>query len=216
MTTAFRYSVRKYNDSLLSLGNLRIGTLHNFRKSEHKKGISDPYEGMKIVSHYIPDINDADKDMHLKALRDYKAIEFADSTNVMLTNIQMRQEFNVPDCFVHCISSVYSRSAMDSLEGADSCVAIRDVKKFYERLTTTINLHIPVDLVALKRVRYLARNQQWNGKDWGDHPALIKESEFSPQFEIRAIWSPKFEGLISPICINDIGLLKYCSMVGNP
>ena len=49
----FRYGKHKCVDSLLSDGNIRIGTLSDFRNEEHKDGITDKMEGRKTVSHEI-------------------------------------------------------------------------------------------------------------------------------------------------------------------
>ncbi len=43
----YRYTNSCYNKLLLNMGCIRVGTLHDFRKSEHKKGIADPQEGKK-------------------------------------------------------------------------------------------------------------------------------------------------------------------------
>lgn len=43
----YRYSKKEYNEKLLKIGEIRIGTLHDFRNKEHKIGISDNQEGKK-------------------------------------------------------------------------------------------------------------------------------------------------------------------------
>lgn len=49
----YRYSLQKFNSSLLNMGEIRIGTLHDFRRTEHTQGIADPKEGKKKISHNI-------------------------------------------------------------------------------------------------------------------------------------------------------------------
>jgi len=49
----YRYSNSKFSNILTVLGGIRVGTLHDFRNSEHKKGIADPLEGKKTVVHRI-------------------------------------------------------------------------------------------------------------------------------------------------------------------
>ena len=211
MASAFRYSGQRHNDALLALGNIRIGTLHDFRRIEHKRGIADANEGTKSVSHHIPYATEKDAgSIHLEALKRFNLIDLGNSTDVVLRNIQMIQSFDHPDCFVHCVSADYSKGVLDQFEGADSCVEIADLEGFYQRLTSTLNSHVPVQLLAISMVQYMQRNEDWNGRDWGVHPALIKEPEFSKQVEIRAIWRPKFGGGISPVVINDIGLIEFC------
>lgn len=211
MPSAFRYSGQKYNDALLALGNVRIGTLHDFRRTEHKQGIADVNEGKKRVSHHIPYATEKDVgSIHLEALKQFNAINLEGSTDVILENVSVSQEFDHPDCFVHCTSVKYSSDVLRQFDGADSCVEISDLFGFYRRLTETLNSIVPVQLFTLSKVRYMKRHEQWNGRNWGIHPALMKEPEFVRQVEFRAIWIPKFPGAISPIVVNDTGLLSFC------
>lgn len=217
MPSVFRYSGQKYNESLLALGNIRVGTLHDFRRTEHKQGIVDVNEGKKRVSHHVPYLTEKDAEsIHSKALSEFRAVDIQGATNVVIENLLMTQEFNHPDCFVHCTSFEYSSEVLKQFEGADSCVEISDVTGFYKRLTETLNAILPVHNFTLSHVKYMSRNEDWNGKNWGWHPALIKEPEFIKQVELRAIWYPKFTGNIAPMVINDTGLIKFCRKRDNP
>ncbi|CAI8763129.1 Polygalacturonase [Pseudomonas brassicacearum] len=211
MPAVFRYSSKKYNDSLLALGNVRIGTLHDFRRTEHKLGIADVNEGKKKVWHHIPYADtQAGDGIHVSALKEFGIIDLRLGSNVIFDNCVAVQDFNHPDCFVHCTSFDYSCGAMRQFEDADSCVEIPDAVAFYKRLTLTLHNIIPVRLLTLTRVKYMERHEDWNGKNWGIHPALIKEPNFAPQVEVRAIWIPLFSGAISPVIMNDIGLIPLC------
>ncbi|MFZ1908535.1 MAG: hypothetical protein WAU52_05580, partial [Burkholderiales bacterium] len=53
---AFKYAKRVHAKQLLTMGILRVGTLHDFRRMEHAKGIADPQEGKKRVSHLVKDL----------------------------------------------------------------------------------------------------------------------------------------------------------------
>ena len=217
MQAAFRYSSTKHNNNLLALGNIRIGTLHDFRRIEHKKGIADVNEGVKTVSHYIPYATDKDVgSIHLDAIKQYNSVRIEHCTRVVLRDVYMSDRFDHPNCFIHCVSADYSNSVLRQFEGADSCVEITDLAGFYRRLTETLGMHTPVKLLSVSRVSYMDRHESWNGRDWGVHPALIKEPEFSKQVEIRAIWVPEVEGVISPVVINDIGLIRFCKLRENP
>lgn len=50
----YRYSRKCYNDLLLNLGGIRVGTLHDFRRSELGAGISDPEEGIMPPKTRLP------------------------------------------------------------------------------------------------------------------------------------------------------------------
>jgi hypothetical protein len=47
----YKYSEARFIDSLVGAGNVRIGTLFDYRKGEHKAGISDATEGTKLLTH---------------------------------------------------------------------------------------------------------------------------------------------------------------------
>lgn len=210
MKRAFRYAPRKYSDSLLALGNVRIGTLHDFRRSEHKRGIADANEGKKVVVHHTPFVTTEDEgSIHLRAFKEFGAIDIGDSHGCTFKDITVQKTFDMPDCFVHCISSKLSVDVMREFEGADSCLEITRPIEFYERLTRTLSSIVPVSLYCISDVKYRTREELWNGNDWGHHPALIKESEFSDQYEVRAIWIPRFNGVIAPVVVNDVELIKY-------
>ncbi|POP84426.1 hypothetical protein CXB38_03890 [Pseudomonas syringae] len=211
MQSGYRYSGIRHNAALLALGNVRIGTLHDFRRVEHLSGISDLNEGKKSVSHHVKYArNDKHHSKHFKAMRQFGLLEVHGGGDAHISNVLMVQEFDHPDCFVHCMSSELSKEVMHEFGGADSCLEIKDVSAFYERLTQTLNLHVRVRLLTVSKVSYLPRDEIWNGKDWGVHPALMKEKKFSKQREVRAIWAPDPGQIIAPIIINDIGLLQFC------
>lgn len=217
MASFYRYSGERYNDALLALGNIRIGTLHDFRREEHKKGIADPNEAKKTVSHVIKYANSDDgHSIHFDAIEKFGAIRGGKGASIILENVHLSRDFNYPDCFVHCSSFEYSKVAMSQFDGAESCVEIFDVNSFYYRLTETLSAVYPVRLLALERVVYMERVEQWDGATWGVHPALIKEPIFSPQVEVRAIWQPRLSGPIAPVVINDVGLIQFCRSVPLP
>ncbi|WP_152537005.1 hypothetical protein [Pseudomonas syringae] len=217
MQSGYRYSGKKYNDSLLALGGVRVGTLHDFRKNEHKSGISDRNEGRKTVSHHIDYARDRVQHAeHFEALKHFNAISFDESVDIQISDFSMIQEHDHPDCFVHCISSEYSQQVLEQFEGADSCVEIFDVLGFYKRLTSTLNMHVSARLLTIEEVVYKPRHEVWNGKNWGIHPALIKESDFARQHEIRAIWINNSGKPISPVLLNDVGLIPFCRSIQTP
>ncbi|WP_157353131.1 hypothetical protein [Aliarcobacter butzleri] len=65
-------------------------------------------------------------------------------------------------------------------------------------------------------VKYQSREENWNKKDFGIHPCLIKENkeEYVEQKEIRAIWEPINENIyIEPIFVKSLELCKYLKKV---
>lgn len=203
----YRYSLRKYNDQLYVMGVIRVGTLHDFRNVEHKKGAADPEEGTKTVSHHIKHLHVADSNdpnirqsRDMKALGAFRAVKIGkDSKNITFSNVSMSQSFNAPDCFIFCTSKYKSKETMKQFEGADSCMQIKDVNAFYKYLTQTIDRITPVMFRGIHEVVYQDREEIWNGVDWGRHPAMLKGKEFKKQGELRAIWQPRFNLKIEPL-----------------
>ncbi|WP_339476314.1 MULTISPECIES: hypothetical protein [Pseudomonas] len=217
MTSAFKYAEKKYSDSLLALGSVRIGTLHDFRNSEHKPGIIDANEGRKTITHHIAKASTTDGDtIHTRAMKAFKAIGYDSKSVVHMKDCHFTQEFDHPNMYIHCLSAEYSSKVMREFDGSDSCVEIVNLHGFYRRLTQTLKQFTPVDFLGVSQVTYMDRDQPWNGSDWGENPALIKEHEFRNQVEIRAVWWSKTGKPIEPIILNDVGLIEFCARRQTP
>jgi hypothetical protein len=217
----FRYSSKRFNSRLLNQGEIRIGTLHDFRRLEHKRGVYDPQEGKKVVSHHIEDLFITDPlDPVYKCSKDFKSLEefqaiklSASAKNTTLKNITMSRQVDSPDFFILCTSKYCSAQTMNQFEGADSCLEIVDVNNFYHVLTEVLNSKTSVIFQGIHEVKYQNREEPWNGQGWGCHPALIKEPVFAPQGELRAIWQPKSNNSIEPIIIHNNRLGTFCRIM---
>ncbi len=221
----YRYSSIKYNNLLLKMGGIRIGTLHDFRKTEHKQGISDPTEGTKSVNHRIQYVGvDDNQKLQVANSLDKKALDVfggykigEQARNICIFNSTVGKHFNESDCFLLCTSETRSQKTMSQFEGADSCVKITDILSFYHCLTEVINSIVPIKPIGRFRVIYQDRMEKWNGVDWGKHPALIKETAFIKQDEIRAIWVPKNRRRdIEPLNLCDHRLVAFVSKASIP
>ena len=208
----YRYLANKYTKSLLALGAIRVGTLHDFRRSEHKRGVADPQEGKKEVFHPIEELHITDPNSpEVRAIEQFGIFNFGNEpTNMKIQGLTIARSFDEPDCFILCPSKVLSKNTMLEFEDADSCYEISNPNEFYRVLTETLNSFVPVVFLGVYEVIYQDKKEQWNGKDWGHHPALIKEPEFKNQSEIRAIWQPRFGHDIKPLIIANYRLIASC------
>lgn len=210
----YRYSAKSYNKALLNMGCIRVGTLHDFRKSEHKRGIADPQEGKKEVFHHIDnaffDIND-DNSMHSRAAKEFRFIKGVGQ--VHCENVTFAMGFNEPDCYILCISSKQSQFVMDQFEGADTCIEIINPRLFYHQLTLALNDITPVIFRGVHEAIYQNKKEPWNGINWGHHPALVKEPEFTDQYELRAIWQPRISTQIEPVILGSHELGRACQEI---
>jgi hypothetical protein len=216
----FKYAPRQYNRLLTVMGCVRVGTLYDFRRSEHRKGIADPQEGKKRVHHGIESLNIVDSnDPKLKDNKDFRALEafkifdVRDSKNIRIEGITVARQFDVPDCFIYCLSKASSTRLYREFEGSNSQVEIIDPIAFFRTLTLSLNSLVAVTFRGIHDVRYTSREETWNGSDWGHHPALIKELNFAPQAEVRAIWTPQFTSEIQPMVVGHSELPGHCRMI---
>lgn len=218
----FKYLQARYADLLLTMGVLRVGTLHDFRRQEHGRGIADVDEGKKSVRHTIGEliVRDADdpkfrNSVHARAMTAFRAIRIEPGVqNVTMHDIRFTQQFDAPDCFIYCVSSVKSSSVLTEFSGAESCVHIIDPRRYFQAITEALSAHTSVDFRGIFEVQYTAREEQWNGHDWGTHPAMIKPPNYGKQHELRAIWQPRRRGPIEPINIGHRDLPGLCVRVG--
>lgn len=196
----YRYSAKKWNNALIERGSVRIGTLRDFRKSEHKPGISDPFEGTKELRHEIDEWNFGDElpgspSYHARAanlmgivrLMPHQSEEKATGG---ITGITFVRELEDPNCFIYCTSNRLHKGVMSQFEGADSCVEIYDWYGFFECLTIAINKRVPVVWGGLRDVHYASRTEICNGENLGISPTWLKGDDFVEQYEARAVWHP--------------------------
>lgn len=214
MATLYKYSQKKYSDLLLNEGGVRIGTLYDFRKDEHGSGISDAGEGFKRVEHRIDSYHTDSYDPRAHSpLKQFGGFRNAGGAKITMDNCTMGKRISSRDLFIHCTSYKLDQEVMGQFDKADSCVRILRDKDFYAQITLLLNKITPVKFVGIHRVRYLSRVETWNGKDWGENPALFKEVDYQPQHEVRAIWVPLFSKLIKPVNIVDGSLRQFCDSV---
>lgn len=210
----YRYSNIKFNSLMTTFGVVRVGTLHDFRNSEHKQGIADPQEGKKSVIHYIDKETISIGDKFSKSAR--AAEEFniiSGSGNVNFENVTFSKTINSPDFFILCSAHECSENVMKEFEGANSCIEINNPNGFYSELTVLLNSITPVTFLGVHKVSYQVREEDWDGQSWGTHPALIKDLEFKKQTELRAIWAPRYSQAIEPQIIGSIKLAETCRKV---
>lgn len=221
----YRYSKAQHNTSLLETGSIRIGTLHDFRRIEHAKGISDPNEGKKAVSHHIDHLSFIGSDPPRNS-KDHRALDLGgvviDTSGggyvgrITFSDTRLVRRVDHSDCFILCLATDCSYQTMAEFEGAETCVQIVDPTGFFQALTLALNVKRPIRFMGVHRVRYASRQEVWNGEDLGMSPALLKEPEFERQHELRALWFPLDGRPISPLILTEEGLKPFCRLVEPP
>ena len=108
--------IRSDYASLMRLyGYIRIGTLHDFRRTEHAQGISDPKEGKKSISHLIDKltINQVNweaqqSNPHLLALHQLGNERIEKVGSFVMMGVTLERNIDSHDCFIYCLSHKYS------------------------------------------------------------------------------------------------------------
>ena len=190
------------------MGVVRVGTLYDFRKEEHKRGISDPTEGKNQV--YAPLKGTFRGEDLLPPVFDAFNIKILPNAKVTFKSSVAERRFDSDDAYVYCFSSVLSQPTMREMGDADSCFAIRDVSNFIQVLDRTLTSVTGARLVTVDSVTYQERRQEWNGKDWGPYGPLVKEPGFREQHEVRAVWASTMPGPISPLVVGSSELMRQC------
>lgn len=215
----FRYSKHEHNLALLAMGQIKIGTLHDFRNSEHKLGITDADEGKKSVSIEVDDltISGPPDDPSRKKMKDISNNLMGGSFNIgdgcRLKGVRLTREIECKNCYILCTSEKLSTNTMAECGDADSCVEIVDIDAFYKVLTETLNSIVgAVRFRGIHKVIYQPRKEEWNGEDLGESPVLVKDRSFSKQHEIRAVWELLSDRSINPVTLSNFRLGSFCKL----
>ncbi|MFH7042048.1 hypothetical protein ABT392_06970 [Paucibacter sp. JuS9] len=193
----FKYGEAKWCDKLAQVGGLRVGTLHDFRRDEHKRGIADPSEGTKSVHYGVDAQVFTGGTEQAKAFGEAFGFKFGPGVQLSIKGCAFNRQVDSEDFFIYCLASRFSGAVLREFEGADACVRITHVRRFCDAITHALESRVAVEFIGAHRVIYTPRHETWNGVDLGKHPALVKEPSFAPQCEVRALWRPTGG---APIC----------------
>ncbi|WP_321905760.1 hypothetical protein [Paraburkholderia tropica] len=191
----YKYLRREFAVALVQRGSTRIGTLRDFRDEEkHGKGIGDATEGTKTILARIDGTYDSGTP-ETAALNELGGIFIGEGCkNIKIRVGSIVSEHTTPDALVWCCSTVRSADALASIDGADTCVEIFDVPRFFDALDRAIRAHF-LSYNGLQKfgpspVSYQSRIEAWNKRDLGLNPVFIKEDIpiFASQREVRAAW----------------------------
>lgn len=221
MQPLYRFASLEHNKTLASQGSIRIGTLKNFRSSEHQIGILDEQEGLKRLSHVIEDMHihdmdspEAKENTDLKALGFFNIFKFAPGTkNARIQGITVSREVESQNYYILCMSERSDKATMQRFGKYDSCISIPDPHSFIQAATELLNTVTPVEYCGLHKVAYASKDEPWNGKDSGMDPALFKAERFALDFEWRALWAPLDEKHISPKIFSHSDLNRYVGRI---
>jgi len=211
----YKYTQRKYAEKLISHGSTRVGTLEDFRREEHGKGISDPLEGTSLASAHILDQRIDGGTPNADALRSL-GIDLGPNASVHIVDGHLFNNRRTSEnLFVWCFSTKKSRETMAQFQDADTCVEIFDTQNFFNLLAQAVatKLQAPLRTAGAGLVQYDDRIQTWDGQNPFDHPVFCKEKKYAPQHEGRAVFAPTTAITTPFLIIDSSDIYKYCRIV---
>jgi hypothetical protein len=202
----YKYMAAKFAHALVERGEVRVGTLFDFRKSElHGERIVDVEEG---VYKYAMDVDDVISPENQPRFLE-GAIMAGPKGKIPVEGLTVRRRHSSTDCYVYCMTDRTHRDPTRAFgDEYRRCVQITDMR-FFEVLT---------EFLACKHVgvfpcRYASRDrphEYWRRERVP--AALVKPTSYSAQHEVRAIWIPNAPP-IAPVIGTCSDLPKYCSLL---
>ncbi|MCC3749673.1 hypothetical protein LLQ46_22710 [Rouxiella badensis] len=189
----YKFMNKEWADKFMDTGSLRIGTLYDFRRAEHKPGVSDEHEGFSYSQIEI---------------RGGKS--FSDMTNIEKRNFGLGSVFpnellgdftggevigdfsgqfiwQSKDMYVMCFSTTPDLIAMKKM-GYDTCIEIKQHDIFINRITRALR-NMAGPLMHSGLVDYSGKETNYDVID-RRFPFMTKHAEFEYQNEFRAVWEP--------------------------
>lgn len=205
----FKYCKLEHMHGMLRHGSTRVGTLFDWRRSDcYGELVSDMNEGYTPCTGNII-FYDA---THTNAIKiDSVVNERNKFGEVTGRNIALRADNH----FAFSTSSKYSlaeHSMWNELEGYNACYRILSAELFFGAISRTPILRDAAEFVCFAPALYIDSTSQNTIFQEAFHPALLKQSSFSNQNEVRALWSPNsIDTMIEPLLIPSSDARLYVS-----
>ncbi|MBW2569099.1 MAG: hypothetical protein JRE23_07670 [Deltaproteobacteria bacterium] len=210
----FKFLKNDHTQTLLNYGQIRVGTLFEFRDSEKYSGlIYDNGEGQKQISVYFNRVELTGNELAAFGI----PIGGEGKVNLYGSTIGLRQDS--PDCYIYpTTSSFFSSTLIQAVDdGKESCVMIKNPEQFFNVLTQNFNKGTYIGIFPC-----LYGDRQLN-LDWDKHkeyikvlssvPAsIVKPSKHIVYREVRTLWL-KNSDRIKPEIFNVPELINFVTEV---
>jgi hypothetical protein len=210
----FKFLKNDHTAALLKSGQVRVGTLFEFRDPSKYSGlIYDNGEGQKQISIYFNRVELAGNELASFGI----PIGGQGKVNLYGSALSLRQDS--PDCYLYpTTSSFFSSTLIQAVDdGKESCVMIKNPEQFFNVLTQSLDNGTYIGVFPC------LYGERLINLDWDQHkeyikvlssvPAsIVKPTEHSVYREVRAIWL-KNSDRINPEIINDPELIKFVTEI---
>ena len=201
----------------METGELRIGSLYAYRKTEmYGSEVGDRGEGSKNTICVDP-IDSLEEVLAHPFLSRFIHVSPGAKINIHNASFTSREESK--DLYIYSMTDSFVPEAAQSLR-YDSCILIQHPSKFLSCLDKA--LRQVADLqhdFHVERCVYVSR-AQLHSLEHGvvpalkhqAHPAVIKDTRYSYQREVRAIWEPR-DSAGRPIILKCPQAIEYCELL---
>lgn len=207
----FKYTKKEYLEKFFDTGEIRIGTLSDFRKIEkHNSAISDLREGKREFSRFFSGSSIVGS--HSANINEITEMVFAPpgSALMILEDSTVTVDTLSPDLYVFCASASFNEKVMRQDFKCDSCFIIKNKTRFFREISNS--LRESAYLIAQDNINYIGTKFDMDHRP-ESHIALTKDIEYSYQDEFRAVWKPRIEQYdLSPFNIIIPEGRKYCDI----
>jgi hypothetical protein len=204
----------QWNQQLLQIGRLQIGTIHGFRDTVRlPPPIGDADEGKKRVHHSVSayDSRRPDDADQRRAIEEVGGIFGAPTATVVLEGVSLVRNYDLPNAYVLCVSLEKSAGLMQRFR-ADSCVEI-DFDPFARDLSDELNATVGFSEVLIAPVIYTSRDEVWDPKNTARHPGFLKDPSYGWQAEARIVWTVKHDLPTSFVRVESPFISRHCRRV---
>ena len=204
----FKYCRNDHMEAMFRFGTVRVGTLSDFRtQDKYGEHTADAKEGSKLMGGTIQNLNSENSKLYpgLRGL-----IELGEGGVVGTLNVSSF-ESTVTDALIFSASREYSEETHKEwmlAEGYDACYRILSARLFFKALSE--KLPGGYQFLGFSEVIY-ADEIDIATPLAGIHPALVKRNpRHIIQNEVRAIWAPVTDCLLSPIILSETRASLFC------
>lgn len=203
---------RQYVEKFLAAGELRVGTLYDFRRVEdYGDETGDAGEGTKQV---YSDQRHVTESTIPAFLQQKIRVGPGNRLDIVIDGDgELSAEFQDPDLYIFCVSMDFNRDRMRRL-GHDACVVIEDAS-FFQHLHNAMKPYIAPDSRGVLRDVLYGSRRHFHTEDPSLPMAVVKPERFKYQNEARALWLPHFDRPIEPFIYVHVPLaISSCRIVG--
>lgn len=202
-----------YARDLVERGEILVGTLESFRRSE-EAARGDFAEGdyFQVIEHFSANLHGQIEDYLLPTTLPHFEREGPEPVrDASISGVGLA--YKIPDAFVYCMSHSRKKSTNLLFSDSDTCVEILQPTPFFEFLGLALNRIVPLTRTTPDLSNCVYQQKTTSIFHKPTRPIqFIKPPSYSKQREIRAFWWPAtenpFEVLPKP------GVLRVPELVG--